>query len=85
MPDRELRAKVTPDYTIGCKRILPSNRWYPALGKPNVELVTERRSSRSASSSVIGADGVEREVDAIIFGTGFHVTDIPAAKLVYGP
>jgi cation diffusion facilitator CzcD-associated flavoprotein CzcO len=83
VPDRELRRKVTPDYTIGCKRILPSNRWYPALGKPNVELVpsaiTEVR-----ERSVVGADGVEREVDAIIFGTGFHVTDIPAAKLVTG-
>ena len=41
--DPELREKVTPDYTIGCKRILPSNRWYRALAKPNVELVTERR------------------------------------------
>jgi cation diffusion facilitator CzcD-associated flavoprotein CzcO len=83
VPDRELRRKVTPDYTIGCKRILPSNRWYPALDKPNVELVpsaiTEVR-----ERSVVGADGVEREVDAIIFGTGFHVTDIPAAKLVTG-
>jgi cation diffusion facilitator CzcD-associated flavoprotein CzcO len=83
VPDRELRRKVTPDYTMGCKRILPSNRWYPALGKPNVELVpsaiTEVR-----ERSVVGADGVEREVDAIIFGTGFHVTDIPAAKLVTG-
>ena len=39
--DPELREKVTPDYTIGCKRILPSNRWYRALGKPNVELVTD--------------------------------------------
>ena len=47
--DPELRAQVTPDYTIGCKRILPSNGWYPALGKPNVELVTER-SARSAST-----------------------------------
>ena len=39
--DPELREKVTPDYTIGCKRILPSNKWYPALSKPNVELVTD--------------------------------------------
>ena len=41
VPDPELRKKVTPDYTIGCKRILPSNRWYPALGEDNVELVTD--------------------------------------------
>ena len=41
IPDPELREKVTPDYAIGCKRILLSNKWYPALGKPNVELVTD--------------------------------------------
>ncbi len=83
VPDRKLRAKVTPDYTIGCKRILPSNRWYPALGKPNVDLVASPV-IEVRESSVIGEDGVEREVDAIVFGTGFHVTDIPAAKVVTG-
>jgi cation diffusion facilitator CzcD-associated flavoprotein CzcO len=81
--DRELRRKVTPDYTIGCKRILPSNRWYPALGKPNVELVTDGIREVRAHS-VVGNDGVEREVDAIVFGTGFHVTDMPATKYVRG-
>ena len=47
--DPELLAKVTPDYTIGCKRILPSNQWYPALARDNVELVTDasRRSART--------------------------------------
>ena len=83
VPDPELRAKVTPDYTIGCKRILPSNRWYPALAEPNVELVaggvTEVR-----PHSVVGSDGVEREVDTIIFGTGFSVTDMPLGRLVRG-
>src|SRR3954452_9014879 len=39
--DPELRAKLTPDYTLGCKRILPSNKWYPAITKPNVDLVTD--------------------------------------------
>src|SRR5919106_3080738 len=72
--DPELLEKVTPDYTIGCKRILPSNRWYRALAKPNVELVTEGvRGVRERS--IVGGDGVEREVDAIVFGTGFQVTD----------
>src|SRR3954452_387650 len=83
VPDPELRAKVTPDYTIGCKRILPSNRWYPALGEPNVELV-DAPIVEVRESSVVGADGVEHEVDAIVFGTGFHFTDIPAAKLLRG-
>ena len=83
MPDPELRARVTPSYTIGCKRILPSNRWYPALGEPNVELVTEPVVEVRARS-IVTADGTEREVDAIIFGTGFHVTDIPVATLIRG-
>jgi cation diffusion facilitator CzcD-associated flavoprotein CzcO len=83
IPDPELRAKVTPDYTIGCKRILPSNRWYRALGKPNVELVTEGVSEVRARS-IVAADGSEREVDAIVFGTGFQVTDIPAAHRIRG-
>lgn len=81
--DPELLRKVTPDYSMGCKRILPSNRWYPALGRPNVELVTGgvREVRRN---SVVGADGVEREVDAIVFGTGFQVTEMPAAQLITG-
>ena len=81
--DPELRRKVTPDYTIGCKRILPSNRWYPALAQDNVELVTGGLKEIRANS-VVGPDGVEREVDAIVFGTGFQVTEMPAAKLVRG-
>jgi cation diffusion facilitator CzcD-associated flavoprotein CzcO len=72
--DPELRAKVTPDYTIGCKRILLSNDYYPALTRPNVHLetsaVTEVR-----ENSIVTADGREYEVDCIIYGTGFKVTD----------
>jgi cation diffusion facilitator CzcD-associated flavoprotein CzcO len=83
VPDPALREKVTPTYTIGCKRILPSNRWYPALGKPNVELVTDGI-AEVRPHSVVGGDGVEREVDAIIFGTGFHVTDMPIGRRVRG-
>jgi cation diffusion facilitator CzcD-associated flavoprotein CzcO len=81
--DPRLVEKVTPDYTIGCKRILPSNRWYRALGKPNVELVTSGVREVRANA-VVDGDGVERPVDAIVFGTGFHVTDIPAAQRVRG-
>jgi cation diffusion facilitator CzcD-associated flavoprotein CzcO len=78
-----LLERVTPDYTIGCKRILPSNKWYPALSRPNVELV-EGGVERVTPNGVVGADGVEREVDAIIFGTGFEVTDMPVGKQVRG-
>src|SRR3954471_21187409 len=81
--DPELLRKVEPDYTIGCKRILPSNRWYRALGKPNVELVTEGI-SEVREHSIVTADGVEREVDTIIFSTGFHVADMPVGKQVRG-
>jgi cation diffusion facilitator CzcD-associated flavoprotein CzcO len=81
--DPELLEKVTPDYTIGCKRILPSNRWYRALGKPNVELVTDGI-AEVREHSIVMADGSEREVDTIIFSTGFHVADMPVGKQVRG-
>jgi cation diffusion facilitator CzcD-associated flavoprotein CzcO len=83
LSDPSLEVKVTPDYTIGCKRILPSNKWYPALSEPNVELVTEGI-EEVRPRSIVTEDGVEREVDTIIFGTGFHVTDMPIAKWVRG-
>ncbi|WP_405010054.1 flavin-containing monooxygenase [Kitasatospora sp. NBC_01539] len=83
VPDPVLRRALTPDFTLGCKRIVPSNAWYPALQKPNVELVP-RALQEIREHSVIDADGVEREVDAIIFGTGFHVADIPFADRVRG-
>jgi cation diffusion facilitator CzcD-associated flavoprotein CzcO len=81
--DRELRRKVTPDYTIGCKRILVSNDYLPSLDKPNVELVTAGL-SEVRGNVVVGADGTEREVDTIILGTGFYVTDSPMAARVRG-
>jgi len=81
--DPELLEKVTPDYPMGCKRILPSNDWYPALGRPDVELVTDRIDEVRANS-IVTADGREREVDAIVLGTGFRVTDMPAARMIRG-
>jgi cation diffusion facilitator CzcD-associated flavoprotein CzcO len=81
--DPELLEKVRPDYTIGCKRILPSNGWYPALESDNVELVTDPI-AEVGPDSVTTADGQRREVDAIILGTGFQVTEMPAAGLLRG-
>ncbi len=81
--DPELRRKVAPDYALGCKRIIPSNRWYPALAQPNVELVTSALSG-VGKHSVMDQEGVEREVDVIILGTGFHVADPPVAEQVRG-
>jgi cation diffusion facilitator CzcD-associated flavoprotein CzcO len=83
IPDPELRRRVEPGYTIGCKRILPSNRWYPALGRDNVELVTDPI-KEVREHSIVTEDGTEREVDAIIYGTGFNVVDMPVARYVRG-
>ncbi|WP_018655800.1 flavin-containing monooxygenase [Actinomadura flavalba] len=81
--DPELRAKVTPDYTIGCKRVLLSNDYYPALTRDNVDVQTSGvREVRE--NSVIAADGTEYEVDAIIYGTGFKVTDALAEQRIVG-
>ncbi|MBW4720683.1 NAD(P)/FAD-dependent oxidoreductase [Saccharothrix sp. SC076] len=74
VPDPELRAKLLPDYTMGCKRVLISNDYYPALMKPNVDLNTAGIAEVTAHGIVDGA-GVTHEVDAIIHGTGFHVVD----------
>jgi cation diffusion facilitator CzcD-associated flavoprotein CzcO len=72
--DPELVRKLTPDYRIGCKRILGSNDYYPALAKPHATVVVDGI-VEVKTNSILSGDGVEREVDAIIYGTGFHVTD----------
>jgi cation diffusion facilitator CzcD-associated flavoprotein CzcO len=81
--DPELRAKLTPDYAIGCKRILISNDYLPALTKPNVDVLTSGVTQVGADW-VQAADGTRKEVDTIIFGTGFHVTDMPMASWIHG-
>ncbi len=81
--DADLRARLTPDYLLGCKRVLLSNDYYPALDRPNVDLITEpiRAVTRHA---VVTADGGEHPVDTIIFGTGFAVAEPPMAERVHG-
>jgi len=81
--DRALRRKLTPDYAIGCKRILISNDYYPALARDNVDVLTDGIAEVRAHS-IVDRRGVEREVDTIIMGTGFHVTDNPLAGIVHG-
>jgi cation diffusion facilitator CzcD-associated flavoprotein CzcO len=83
VPDPELRARLTPTYTIGCKRITMSNTYYPALSRPNAELVTDPIREVRPRSIVTG-DGAERELDTIILGTGFKVHDNPAFARVRG-
>ncbi len=81
--DPELRAKVTPDYTIGCKRILLSSDYYPTLARPHVDLVTDRVAAIT-ESGVLAGNGVAYDVDAIIYGTGFKVTEAAAGLNVIG-
>jgi cation diffusion facilitator CzcD-associated flavoprotein CzcO len=80
--DRGLRKRLLPSYRIGCKRILLSNKWYPALQEANVELVTEPiseitpRGIRTLTSEV--------ELDVVVYATGFAVTEVPFARRVVG-
>lgn len=81
--DPVLRQKLTPGYTMGCKRVLISNDWYPALGRPNCTLITEAI-QRITPRGVRTADNMLREADVIIFATGFYVTDNPIGQHVFG-
>ena len=81
--DPALRAKLTPDYALGCKRVLGSDTWYPSLCRPNVEVVTDPIATVT-EDGIVDAAGVHHAVDTIIFGTGFHVTDPPIANRVRG-
>ncbi|MEU7000615.1 NAD(P)/FAD-dependent oxidoreductase [Nonomuraea sp. NPDC046570] len=74
VPDPELRAKLTPDYPLGCKRVVIDSSFYPALTRPNVEVVTEKI-SRIVPAGVETADGELREADTIIYATGFRTTE----------
>lgn len=81
--DPVLRKKVTPDYMLGCKRVLISDDYYPALAQPNVGVITSGIREVRAHS-IVTEDGHEREVDCIIFGTGFHATDPLPRGAIFG-
>ncbi|MBN58522.1 flavin-containing monooxygenase [Thalassolituus sp. UBA3500] len=81
--DADLRSRLTPEYPIGCKRILISNHWYKALVDPKVEVV-DKGIAEILPSSIKTCDGKEREVDAIIYGTGFAATDFLAPMKIAG-
>lgn len=68
--DPELRAKVTPEDEIGCKRLMLTDDWYPTLTKPNVDLITNGI-DRVTAGGIRAEDGIEREVDVIVLATGF--------------
>lgn len=81
VPDPIRRRALTPDYRLGCKRVLLSNDYYPAVSKPNVSLLPTGV-ARIEGDTVVGQDGNRRQVNTIILGTGFHVADQPIAHRV---
>jgi cation diffusion facilitator CzcD-associated flavoprotein CzcO len=83
LPDPELRARVWPDYTFGCKRVLFSSHYLPALARPNVELVTEPI-TEVTETGLRTADGRLHAVDCIIWATGFKVSEFVAPMDVVG-
>jgi cation diffusion facilitator CzcD-associated flavoprotein CzcO len=81
--DPELRRRLTPGYAIGCKRIVLSSEWYPAITSPDVELVMSGiREVREGS--IVDGDGAEHELDTIVFATGFVPSDPPIARRLRG-
>lgn len=82
--DPRLREKLTPDYRLGCKRILLSNDYWASLDQPNADVVTSGI-REVTPDGVIDNDGVLHEVDAIIFGTGFQTSRLPLTDQIYGP
>ena len=81
--DPELRAKCVPGYVMGCKRVVFSNDWYPALARPNVELITDRI-VHIVPDALFTSDGTGRPADVIIYGTGFKAVDFLAPIQVSG-
>jgi len=81
--DPALRERITPAYAPGCKRVLISSDYLPSLSKPNVEVVAGGV-EEVRQRSVVTSAGLEIAVDTIIFGTGFHVTDVPIAACIIG-
>ncbi|RNL79107.1 flavin-containing monooxygenase [Nocardioides marmorisolisilvae] len=81
--DPELRAKVTPDFQMGCKRILISNTYYPALAQDNVEVITDGI-AEITPTGIVTRDGVARDIDVLIVATGFYTTDQPIAHHIKG-
>ena len=81
--DPELREKLTPDYPIGCKRILMSNDYYPALAQDHVEVINQGISEVTATG-VVDSEGQHHDVDVIIYGTGFKATDFLTPMTITG-
>jgi cation diffusion facilitator CzcD-associated flavoprotein CzcO len=83
VPDVALREKLRPPYPLGCKRIIYSNDFYPALSRPHVELVTQPI-ERLTATGIVTADGRERPVDTLVCATGFDTTQLLASVDIQG-
>jgi cation diffusion facilitator CzcD-associated flavoprotein CzcO len=81
--DPELRRKVTPDYPMGCKRVLFTSRWYPTLSRDDVDVVTDRIEG-FGEHGLRTADGREHPADLVVMATGFAATDLLAPMVVRG-
>jgi cyclohexanone monooxygenase len=81
--DPALRKRLTPNFVMGCKRVLLSDDYYPAIARDTVDLVTEPIAA-VRDDGIVTADGTFRAVDAIISATGFRITDHPTADLIKG-
>ena len=81
--DPVIRKKLTPTYTIGCKRILRSDDYYPTFNRPNVALITEGIECFTAEG-IKTADGAEHSFDLVVFATGFVAADINFYTKVIG-
>jgi cation diffusion facilitator CzcD-associated flavoprotein CzcO len=80
--DPALRARLTPAYRMGCKRVLVSDDYYPSLLRPNVEVVSEPIEALGERS--IASGGIDRPVDVVVFATGFRATEGVSPLRVYG-
>ena len=83
VPDPELRRRLVPDYALGCKRVLFTSTFLPALSRPNVHLVTDRITAVTPDG-IRTADGTEHPADVLVLGTGFSTTDLLAPLTVRG-
>jgi len=83
IPDPELRRKLTPDFAMGCKRVLLSDDYYPALVRPNVDVVTAEI-REILPHAIVTKDGAVHPVDAIVFGTGFRVQNMVSKGMFAG-
>ena len=83
VPEPELRRALTPDYRMGCKRILLSDDYYPALRRPNVS-VTTSPIAEVREDAIVTADGVVHAADVLVFATGFKATEGFGPVKVYG-